>query len=217
MIYFVLFVFFARQIAPRSIARASRVAGTASQPGCFSEMHRGRVEPFMSPEDLGERLCSDSLGRSQRGSGQCSEKKGSRRVLARHNEGCDGLCLAQGSCLVFLPAALFSRGQNDGAWPLSPPPPCPGVAPLHLFLLSQLDPDPSPAPSHTLLLPIPTLCHCTSLHQGQFVTIILRFAPINTMRCPHRAQSHRLTRSGGGRMYSVWVCGWICCSPWCVG
>lgn len=165
MIYFVLFVFFARQIAPRSIARALRVAGTASQPGCFSEMHRGRVEPFMSPEDLGEHLCSDSLGRSQRGSGQRSEKKGSRRVLTRHNEGRDGLCHAWGSCLVFLPAALFSRGQNDGAWPLFPPlvlawPLCISFC-CHSWILQQPHPYSAPHP-YTLpwhLLASGTICH----------------------------------------------------------
>lgn len=87
------------------------------------------------------------------GSGQRSEKKGSRRVLTRHNEGRDGLCHAWGSCLVFLPAALFSRGQNDGAWPLFPPlvlawPLCISFC-CHSWILHQ---------------PHPILCSSPSLH-----------------------------------------------------
>lgn len=159
VIYFVLFVgcffFCARQIAPGSIARALRVAGAASQPGCFSEMRREGVEPFMSPEDPGERLCSASLGRSQRQSGQHSEKKGSRRVLARHNEGRDGLCHAWGSCFVFLPATLFSRGQNDETWPLFSPLSWRGPS-ASLFAVtagSFTCPIPYSAPPHPYTLP----------------------------------------------------------------
>lgn len=180
MIYFVLFVFFARQIAPRSIARASRVAGTASQPGCFSEMHRGRVEPFMSPEDLGERLCSDSLGRSQQGQGSAQKRKEAEGCSQGTMRGVTA-CVMHGAAALSFSQQLYLVGDKMmGLGPFFPPLSWRGLS-ASLFAVTAGS---FTSPIHTLL-PIPTLCLGTSLHQGQFVTIILRFTPINTMRCPH--------------------------------